>query len=50
MRIEVQGRKKRGRPKSKGILWLDRVRGGIKGKGLSGEEVLGGGILCSVDV
>ena len=33
---KVQGRRKRGRPKRK---WLDRVRDGIKEKGLSEEEV-----------
>ena len=36
MGIEVQGRRKRGRPKRR---WLDGVRGDIREKGLSGEEV-----------
>ena len=36
MEMEVQGRRKRGRPKRR---WLDRVRGDIKEKGLSAEQV-----------
>ena len=36
--MEVQGRRKRGRPKRR---QLNRARYGIKGKGLSGEEVYG---------
>ena len=36
MKMEVQGRKKIGRPKRR---WLDRVRDDIKEKGLSGEDV-----------
>ena len=36
MEMKVQGRRKRGRPKR---IWLDRVRGDIKEKGLSAEEV-----------
>ena len=36
MVMKVQGRRKRGRPKSR---WLDRVRDDIKEKGLSGKEV-----------
>ena len=32
----MKGRRKRGRPKRR---WLDRVRGALKEKGLSGEEV-----------
>ena len=36
MEMKVQGRRKRGRPKRR---WLDRMRDGIKEKGLSGEEV-----------
>ena len=36
MKMEVQRRRKRGRPKRR---WLDRMRGDIKEKGLSGKEV-----------
>ena len=35
MEMKVQGRRKRRRPKRR---WLDRVRGDIKEKGLSGRE------------
>ena len=34
--MEVQGRRKRLRPRGR---WLDRLKGDIKEKGLSGEEV-----------
>ena len=34
--MDVQGRRKRGRPKRR---WLDKVRDDIKEKGLSGKEV-----------
>ena len=36
IKMKVQGRRKRGRPKSR---WLDRVGDAIKEKGLSGEEL-----------
>ena len=36
MKMKVQGRRKRGRPKRR---WLDGVRGDIKEKGLSADEV-----------
>ena len=36
MAIEVQGRRKRRRPKRR---WLDKVKDDIKEKGLSGEEM-----------
>ena len=36
MVMKVQGRWKRGRPK---IIWLDRVMGDIKEKGLSADDV-----------
>ena len=36
METEVQGRRKRGRLRGR---WLDRLRGDVKVKGLSGEEV-----------
>ena len=36
MKVKVQGRRKRGRPKRR---WLDRVRDDIKEKGLSEEDV-----------
>ena len=35
--MNVQGRRKRGRPKN--IRWLDRVRVDIKENGVSGEKV-----------
>ena len=44
MEIEVQGRKMRRRPKRR---WLDRVRGAIKEKGMSGRvytTLLHGGV------
>ena len=34
--MEVQGRRKRGRPKRR---WLDKVKNDINEKGMSGEEV-----------
>ena len=36
MEMKVQGRRKRGRPKTR---WLDSAMDDVKGKGLSGEEV-----------
>ena len=35
MEMEVQGRRKRGRPKRR---WLDKVKDDIKEKGLSGDQ------------
>ena len=34
--MKVQGRRKRGRPKR---IWLDKVKDGIKEKGLSADDV-----------
>ena len=45
MVMKVQGRRKRGRPKRR---WLDRVRGDIKEKGLSGGGGVGGVRPCYV--
>ena len=36
MEMKVQGRRKKGRPKRR---WLDKVKDGIKEKGLSADEV-----------
>ena len=41
IKMKVQGRRKRGIPKRR---WLDRVGDDTKEKGLSGEEVLHGGV------
>ena len=38
MKIKVQGRRKRGRPKRR---WLDKVKDDIKEKGLSADKVQG---------